>query len=206
MSTPQPSLTSAVRCRGYHCYNGRCRAVHFPRGARFLAMSRLPAPARAATRAARGRCAGRPAKRHRLRGKRRPPDRPASVGTDTHRGVQPPRTSGARRHQRRLRHGAWSRRRCVRSGGVSHYFATLESRLQSFPQLAKTGRPEALARGNHEDVTLTASDLPTQAVLSRAARRWGRSHCRQQGVAADGPGSEEKKAGGFPIRRHRSIQ
>ena len=77
-----------------------------------------------------------------------------------------------------------------------------------FPNFPKLAVPRPSREGTVETLPapITASDLPTQAVLSRGARRWGRSHCRQQGVAADGPGGEEKKACGFPIRRHRGIQ
>ena len=36
----------------------------------------------------------------------------------------------------------------ARSGGVSHTFARVKSRLKSSLQLSQTGRPEPLARGN----------------------------------------------------------
>ena len=42
------------------------------------------------------------------------------------------------------------------------------------PQLSKTGRPEARARGSRCDVTLTDAALPVQAALSRAGRHCGR--------------------------------
>ena len=36
----------------------------------------------------------------------------------------------------------------ARSGGVSHTFARVKSRVKSSLQLSQTGRPEPLARGN----------------------------------------------------------
>ena len=44
-------------------------------------------------------------------------------------------------------HGAWSRRRRARSGGMSHASEPLQSRLRSSPPQSKSALPEAVAPG-----------------------------------------------------------